>query len=311
MSFVLTLIGDPGAVEPPTAAAARRALRAGGATCDAPDWLAEGIACDLGFAGLDPDQAGNLARAALSPAPVDVAILPAAGRRKRLLVADMDSTIVTVETLDQLAAEAGIADRIAPITARAMRGEIDFAQALRRRVAMLAGLPVAALRRCRDRLRLSPGARCLVGTMRAHGAYTVLVSGGFDYFTGRVRRLAGFDADVANRLEMCDGALTGRVVEPVFGRDAKLATLRRLAAARGLTPAQTLAVGDGANDLAMIRAAGLGVAWRAKPIVAAGAPVRIDHGDLTALLYLQGYRASEFVARGSRPEPVPSDRKVR
>ncbi len=297
MSFVLTLIGNPAdrSVDPPTATAARRALRAGGATCGAPDWLAEGVACDLGFAGLEPGHAGSLVRAALGEKPVDVAVLARAGRRKRLLLADMDSTIVTVETLDELAAEAGIADRIAPITARAMRGEIDFAEAVRRRVAMLAGLPMAALERSLARLRLSPGARPLVRTMRAHGAHTVLDSGGFGVYTGRVRRLAGFDADLANRLEWRDGALTGRVVEPIFDRDGKLAALRRLTEERRLAPAETLAVGDGANDLDMVRAAGLGVAWRAKPILAAGAPVRIDHGDLTALLYLQGYRASEFV----------------
>ena len=297
MSFVLTLIGNPAdrLVDSATAAAARRALQAGGATCGAPDWLAKGVACDLGFAGLDPGDAGNLVRAALGAAPVDVAVLARAGRRKRLLLADMDSTIITAETLDELAAEAGIADRITPITARVMRGEIDFAEAVRQRVAMLAGLPVAALERSMARLRLSPGAPALVRTMRAHGAHTVLVSGGFEVFTAQVRRLAGFDAELANRLEFRDGALTGRVVEPILDRDGKLAALRRLTEARRLAPAETLAVGDGANDLAMIQAAGLGVAWRAKPMVADGAPVRIDHGDLTALLYLQGYRAAEIV----------------
>ncbi|MFQ5955303.1 MAG: phosphoserine phosphatase SerB [Kiloniellales bacterium] len=298
MSFVLTFIGNPAdrSVDNQAVAAARQALQARGATCGDPDWLAEGVACDLAFTGLDPGDAAVAVRAPLDRLPVDVAIQPDAGRRKRLLVADMDSTIVSGETLDELAAEAGLEDRIAPITARAMRGEIDFAQAVRRRVAMLTGLPLGVLERSLTRLRLEAGAVALVRTMRAHGAHTVLVSGGFDFFTGRVRRMAGFDEDLANRLKIRDGALTGGVVEPIFDRRGKADALRRIAGARGFSPAETLAVGDGANDLEMIEAAGLGVAFRAKPMLAARAQVRIDHGDLTAVLYLQGYRASEILA---------------
>ncbi len=298
MSFVLTLIGNSAgrSVDNQVAAPARRALMDAGADCGEPEWLAEGIACDLAFAGLDPGAAVGAARAALDRAPVDVAAGPATGRRMRLLVADMDSTILRGETLDDLAAEAGLGDRIAPITARAMAGEIDFAEAVRRRIAMLAGLPMAVLERSLARLRLEAGAVALVRTMRAHGAHTVLVSGGFDFFTGRVKRMAGFDDDLANRLETRDGALTGAVVEPILDRRGKADALRRIAGDRGLRADETLAVGDGANDLEMIEAAGLGVAYRAKPVLAASAAVRIDHGDLTALLYLQGYRASEILA---------------
>jgi phosphoserine phosphatase len=298
MSLVLTLIGNPadGILDDYMVSRARDALRACGAACREADWLAAAVACDLPFDGLPPEDAETAVRAALAEAPVDIAAQPAAGRRRMLLVADMDATIVTGETLDELAAEAGLKARIAAITDRAMRGEIDFKAAVRERVAMLAGLPLAALERSLARVRLTPGAQALVRVMRAHGAYTVLISGGFRYFTGRVSRLAGFDQDVANELEIRDGRLTGRVVEPILDRGAKLATLRRIAAARGLAPADTMAVGDGANDLEMIRAAGLGVAFRAKPVLAAGARVRIEHGDLTALLYLQGYRAADITA---------------
>jgi phosphoserine phosphatase len=298
MSLVLTLIGNPadGILDDYMVSRARDALRACGAACREADWLAAAVACDLPFDGLPPEDAETAVRAALAEAPVDIAAQPAAGRRRMLLVADMDATIVTGETLDELAAEAGLKARIAAITDRAMRGEIDFKAAVRERVAMLAGLPLAALERSLARVRLTPGAQALVRVMRAHGAYTVLISGGFRYFTGRVSRLAGFDQDVANELEIRDGRLTGRVVEPILDRGAKLATLRRIAAARGLAPADTMAVGDGANDLEMIRAAGLGVAFRAQPVLAAGARVRIEHGDLTALLYLQGYRAADITA---------------
>lgn len=213
-----------------------------------------------------------------------------------LLVADMDSTIVTSETLDELADLAGVKEKVAAITERSMRGEVDFVRALEDRVAMLAGLSVDALERAFGRVKLTPGARTLVQTMRAQGAFTALVSGGFRYFSERVRRAAGFDYDEANRLEIADGRLTGRVVPPVVNRDGKLSALRRLSVQRGTPLEATLAVGDGDNDLEMIRAAGLGVAFHGKPAIAAAARARIDHGDLTALLYFQGYSADEFVA---------------
>jgi phosphoserine phosphatase len=227
--------------------------------------------------------------------PVDWCVQPEAGRRKRLLVADMDSTIINVECLDELADFAGLKAEISAITERAMRGELEFEGALRERVGMLKGLKATALQQAYDeRVRLNPGARTLVRTMAAHGARCVLVSGGFTFFTGRVAEAAGFHANRANTLIEANGALTGQVGEPILGREAKLAALEEEAAALGVPLSGTLAIGDGANDLAMIQAAGLGVAYRAKPIVAAQAHAKVDHADLTALLYFQGYRADEF-----------------
>jgi phosphoserine phosphatase len=235
------------------------------------------------------------AQLALSGMPMDVCAQPAEGRRKRLLLADMDSTIIGCECLDELADFAGKKTEVAAITERAMRGEIGFEGALRERVAMLANLPLAALETCyHERVRLNPGARTLATTMAAHGARCVLVSGGFKSFTRRVAAAAGFHADFANTL-IDDGArLLGRVGQPILGREAKLATLEAEAAALGIRLDGALAVGDGANDLAMIEAAGLGVAYRAKPVVAAQADARLEHADLTALLYFQGYRSGEF-----------------
>jgi phosphoserine phosphatase len=257
-------------------------------------WLAEHRAFDIPFAG-DPDTMLAAAREATRPFEADVNVVRADKRRKRLLVADMDSTIIGCECLDELADMAGLKPQVAAITERAMRGEIAFAGALRERVALLKGLPLAALERVyRERVRLNPGARALTATMRAHGAATLLVSGGFTFFTRRVARDAGFEAEQGNTL-LDDGAcLTGEVAEPVLGREAKLAALQDGLQARGLDPAESLAVGDGANDLAMIGHAGLGVAYHAKPVVAAAAGARIDHGDLTALLYLQGFRQDEI-----------------
>jgi len=227
---------------------------------------------------------------------LDWCLQPLEGRRKRLLVADMDSTIINVECLDEIADFAGLKAEISAITERAMRGELPFESALSERVAMLQGLPVTALQQAYDqRVRLNPGARTLVRTMAANGARCVLVSGGFTFFTSRVAQAAGFQAHHANTLGQADGALTGQVGEPILGRAAKLATLREEAALKSVPLSATLAVGDGANDLAMIEAAGLGVAYHAKPAVAAAAAARIDHGDLTALLYAQGYTREEFV----------------
>ncbi len=227
---------------------------------------------------------------------IDANCLPVANRRKRLLVADMDSTIIPVECIDEVADFAGVRDRVEAITERAMRGEIVFEDALRARVALVEGLAEAQLQAVFDqRVTLNPGARALVRTMRRAGAATALVSGGFTFFTERVAAAAGFEVHQANRLLTAGRRLTGRVAEPVLGRAAKLEALIRLAAERGIGPEDALAVGDGANDLAMIEAAGLGVAFRAKPIVAGRARASIRHGDLTALLYLQGYSADEIV----------------
>jgi phosphoserine phosphatase len=236
-------------------------------------------------------------KAPMADQQLDWCLQPLEGRRKRLLVADMDSTIINVECLDEIADFAGLKAEISAITERAMRGELAFEGALRERVAMLKGLPVTALQQAYDeRVRLNPGARTLVRTMAANGARCVLVSGGFSFFTGRVAQAAGFHAHHANTLGDADGALTGLVGEPILGREAKLATLIEEAAMARVPLSMTVAVGDGANDLAMIEAAGLGVAYRAKPVVAAQAAARIDHADLTALLYFQGYQQGDFVA---------------
>ncbi len=228
--------------------------------------------------------------------PLDVCVQPWEGRRKRLLISDMDSTIVAVECIDELADFMGIKPEIAAITERGMRGEIDFEAGLRERVAMLKGLPLADVERCiRERVTLNPGAETLVRTMAADGAECLLVSGGFTLFVERVAADVGFHRSLSNVLEIEEERLTGRVVGPVFGSSQKLATLQEAAAALGLDISQSLAVGDGANDLGMIEAAGLGVAYRAKPVVAERADARIDHTDLSTLLYFQGYRLEEFV----------------
>jgi len=235
-------------------------------------------------------------RAALGGADVDVVVQKAAGRRKRLFLADMDSTMIGQECVDELADFVGQKARVAAITERAMRGEIEFAPALRERVALLAGLPAAVVEEVIEkRITLTPGGRALVATMRRHGAHTCLVSGGFTVFTARIAALIGFDENRGNRLVIGDdGRFSGAVAEPVLGRDAKLETLTELRARLGLARDETLVAGDGANDLLMIGDAGLGVAYRAKPMVAQAAAARIDHGDLTALLYAQGYRREEF-----------------
>ncbi|MBI3451917.1 MAG: phosphoserine phosphatase SerB [Rhodospirillales bacterium] len=301
MNHVLSLIADPAGVrlEHSILTRACEALTRAGAQIGAADWLADGVACDVPFAG-DPARAAAAARAALAGAAIDANVVPAAGRRKGLLVADMESTIIENEMLDDLAAMAGIRDEVAEITRRAMNDELDFRDALRERVALLAGLPIERMEEAAHGIRLMPGAEALVATMKAHGAYTMIVSGGFLFYTGLVRTRLDFDEDQGNDLEIAAGALTGEVREPVLTRDGKVNALRRIAAARGIGPDAALAVGDGANDIAMLRAAGLGVAFRAKPNVSAAVTVRIDHGDLTGLLYLQGYRQHEFVGPRAR-----------
>ena len=230
-------------------------------------------------------------------APVDMILQPVAHRRKKLFLADMDSTMIGQECIDELAAEVGLKQHVAEITERAMRGELDFEPALRERVALLKGLSEDVVERViAERITLTPGGRTLVQTMRAHGAMTALVSGGFTLFTQRVADMIGFHENRANKLIIDNGAFAGKVVEPILGKQAKLDALNDLTARLGLDPRDTMAAGDGANDLAMLEKAGLGVAYHAKPTVAAAAHARIDHGDLTALLYAQGYKRSDFVA---------------
>jgi phosphoserine phosphatase len=295
MPHIVTLVAPAGTLSPRHVSQVRTALLGIGAAAGTPDWLSPEEAADIPFDGLAVEQADAAARGALEGQAVDVIAQDAAGRRKKLLLADMDSTIVTTETLDELAAYAGLKERIAEITRRAMNGELDFPQALAERVGLLAELPVAALERTWEGTEMTPGAAELVATMRADGAHCVLISGGFTFFTARVAERLGFHAHHSNTLLTQDGKLTGRVAEPILDRNAKLAALKRVAAERGLPLSATVAVGDGANDLDMVRAAGLGVAFRAKPIVAAAARTRVDHSDLRALLFAQGFRASEFV----------------
>jgi len=278
-----------GLIAPLTAdlvAQVRDVIGGGAVTILAPDEAVD-IACPVA-----PDL--TRVREVLGGAPIDAIATSAEGRRKRLLIADMDSTIITGETLDELAAYAGLGEKIAAITARAMNGELDFKDALRERVGMLKGLSVDALERTWQGIRLTPGALELVATMRAHGAYAALVSGGFSFFTSRVAALVGFDMHLSNTLLDDGTTLSGQVAEPILDRSAKLATLRELAARHDLPLSATLATGDGANDLDMLLAAGLGVAYHAKPIVAASARARVDHANLRALLFAQGYPASAF-----------------
>lgn len=289
MSHVLTLIADRTATSLTAPVIERvRAAAGGGKT----EILSVNEAADILCKEL-PDPAAI--ERALEGLPIDAIVTRHRGRRKGLLVADMDSTIVTSETLDELAAFAGLKEKVAYITRRSMNGEIDFAEALRQRVAMLKGLSLDALGQTWAKTKFTPGAKELIATMRKHNATTALVSGGFTFFTGKVAETLGFHEHRANVLLDDGAALTGEVAEPILDREAKLLTLRELAAARGLQMSATMAVGDGANDLAMLKEAGVGVAFHAKPIVAAEARARVDFGNLRALLFAQGYKASEFV----------------
>jgi len=298
MTHVATLISNPAR---PALDDAAIALAVGVlATTQDVRVLNPGIAVDLLFTpgGADDKAVTERLRTALRDLPIDVVVQPLAARRKRLFVADMDSTMIGQECIDELADYVGLKPHVAAITERAMRGEVAFEPALRERVALLKGLPVAVVDEVIEkRITLTPGARTLIATMRANGALTCLVSGGFTLFTSRIAAMVGFDEHRGNTLIVKDGRLAGRVAEPILGRDAKLATLIELRNRLGLSPHDTLAAGDGANDIPMLQGAGLGVAYHAKPAVAAAAHARIDHGDLTALLYLQGYSRAEFAGR--------------
>ncbi len=263
-------------------------------------WLARGEAAEFSLPAI-PDNF-RATWQDLQPLGIDLNILPAEGRRKALLIADMDSTMIEQECIDELADEAGVGARVAEITARAMNGELDFDAALKERVGLLKGLDSAVIDTVlTERISFMPGGRTLLATMKAHGAHAVLVSGGFTAFAGRVAAELGFDEYRANALLVESGRLTGEVAMPILGRDAKVRALQDTAARLGITPEQAVAVGDGANDLGMLRMAGMGVALHAKPTVAAQCALRVNHGDLTALLYLQGYRREDFADQVGNP----------
>jgi phosphoserine phosphatase len=294
MTHSVTLIAAPGALDHNVVEHTRQLLRNAAPV----HWLAATTSADIAFDAGEVDLRGiaEAVRATLGK-PIDVVVQPAQNRRKKLFLADMDSTMIEQECIDELADYAGLKPHIAAITERAMRGEIAFEPALRERVALLKGLPAGIVGEIIEtRITLTPGARTLIATMRKHGTRTCLVSGGFTLFVDKIAAMIGFDDSRSNRLMLDSrGHLSGEVAEPIFGRDHKRATLIELRQDLGLTPDQTMAIGDGANDLDMITEAGLGVAFHAKPKVAAAAPARIEHGDLTALLYVQGYRGDEFV----------------
>ncbi|ENR63347.1 phosphoserine phosphatase SerB [Brucella abortus] len=294
VSLVATLIANPAkaALAPSLGIKASAAVNATGLY-----WLADDIACDIPLPlGMEASEADASLRATLDGAPIDVVVQEQERRRKKILIADMDSTMIGQECIDELAEEAGLRDHVAAITARAMNGEIAFEPALRERVALLKGLPLSVIDKViSTRITLTPGGPQLVRTMRKHGAYTALVSGGFTSFTRRIAEMIGFNEERANRLIDDGTRLTGTVAEPILGREAKVEKLVEIAERLGLTPEDAIAVGDGANDLGMIQLAGTGVALHAKPAVAAQAKMRIDHGDITALLYIQGYRKADFV----------------
>ena len=296
MTQVLTLIaGSKTFLDTDTLKEVDETLKAAGARPSKVRWLAEGHACDIEVLAEGTCSLETTLQDLLAERPIDWALQPTSQRRKRLLLADMDSTIVTSETLDDLAEIAGIGERIAAITARAMAGEIDFAGALRERVALLKDLPLTALGTTVEGIELTAGARQLVQTMRAHGAYTALVSGGFSFATSHVRNLCGFHEDRSNQLVIHGDRLAGKVEEPILGQTAKLEIFHCLLGKLALQPDQACTIGDGANDLAMLEAAGLGLAFHGKPVVREKARYRLDHTDLTGALFFQGYRADEFV----------------
>ncbi len=293
MMTVLTLVADPSDLNSFSSivTAARARLTALGARDLDLKWLKRDFAVDIEFAGTVSK--GDLSATVEA---VDYCLQPSEDRRKKLLLADMDSTIITVECIDELADFAGIKDAVSAITERAMRGELDFDEAFRSRVAMLKGLKESTLEETFDqRVVPTSGARTLIQTMKANGAYSALVSGGFTYFTRRIRDIVGFDMQEANELLFENGELTGLAAEPILNSQAKLKNLNRLLVEKGITRSQSAAIGDGANDIPMIDAAGLGVSFHAKPAAEAAADASIRYGDLTTLLYFQGYREDEFV----------------
>ncbi|WSG73165.1 phosphoserine phosphatase SerB [Rhizobium beringeri] len=296
MALVATLVANPSnpVLTPEIAERAAEAVKASGLY-----WLADGIACDIALRdGTDAQAAEANILAVISSVPIDLVIQEQETRRKKLLIADMDSTMIGQECIDELAAEVGLKEKVATITARAMNGEIAFEPALRERVALLKGLPISVVDEViAKRITLTQGGPELLATMKSKGHYTALVSGGFTVFTSRIAATLGFDENRANTLLEDGGILSGFVAEPILGKQAKVDALNEIAASLGISPEEAIAVGDGANDLGMLHLAGSGVALHAKPAVAAEAQMRINHGDLTALLYIQGYRKTDFISQ--------------
>ncbi|KQV82071.1 phosphoserine phosphatase SerB [Rhizobium sp. Root1220] len=294
MALVATLVASPSnpVLTPAIAEQAAKAVNASGLY-----WLADGIACDIAFRdGTDALVAKSGILAVIGNAAIDLVVQEAETRRKKLLIADMDSTMIGQECIDELAAEVGLKEKVATITARAMNGEIAFEPALRERVALLKGLPIAVVDEViAKRITLTPGGLQLIATMKSKGHYAALVSGGFTVFTSRIAKTLGFDENRANILLEENGILTGFVAEPILGKQAKVDALNDISQKLGILPDDAMAVGDGANDLGMLHVAGSGVALHAKPAVAAEARMQINHADLTALLYIQGYRKTDFV----------------
>ncbi|OWV90357.1 phosphoserine phosphatase [Rhizobium sp. R635] len=294
MALVATLVANPSnpVLTSGIAEQAAKAVEASGLY-----WLADGVACDIALRdGTDAQAAEANLLAVISGAPIDLVIQEQDSRRKKLLIADMDSTMIGQECIDELAAEVGLKEKVADITARAMNGEIAFEPALRERVALLKGLPISVVDEViAKRITLTPGGPELIATMKAKGHYTALVSGGFTVFTSRIAATLGFDENRANTLLEEGGILSGFVAEPILGKQAKVDALNEISERLGISPQEAIAVGDGANDLGMLQLAGSGVALHAKPTVAAQAQIRINHADLTALLYIQGYRKTDFV----------------
>ncbi|QRM55904.1 phosphoserine phosphatase SerB [Sinorhizobium sp. BG8] len=294
MAFVATLLANPSnpVLTPVIAEKAADAIKASGLY-----WLADGVACDIVLRDdTDVEAARDRILALIAGSPIDLVVQEQETRRKKLLIADMDSTMIGQECIDELAAEVGLKERVSEITARAMNGEIAFEPALRERVALLKGLPISVVDEVvRKRITLTPGGPALIATMKAKGYYTALVSGGFTVFTSRIADQLGFQENRANILLEENGYLTGEVAEPILGKQAKVDALNEISVRLGISPEEAIAVGDGANDLGMLHLSGSGVALHAKPAVAAEAKLRIDHGDLSALLYIQGYRQSDFV----------------
>ncbi|WP_028746238.1 phosphoserine phosphatase SerB [Rhizobium mesoamericanum] len=294
MALVATLVANPSnpVLTPMIAEQAADAVTASGLY-----WLADGIACDIALRdGTDVEAARANILAVIGSAAIDLVVQDAEIRRKRLLIADMDSTMIGQECIDELAAEVGLKEKVAEITARAMNGEIAFEPALRERVSLLKGLPISVVDEVISRrITLTPGGPELIATMKSKGHYTALVSGGFTVFTGPIARTLGFDENRANVLLQDNGVLTGFVAEPILGKQAKVDALNDISGKLGISPEDAMAVGDGANDLGMLQLAGSGVALHAKPTVAAQAKIQINYGDLSALLYIQGYRKTDFV----------------